>query len=47
MRCTMGMPGPETALEELMCRVLCERLQNGIVAKLSDNLYCRGNTLDK
>ena len=43
----MGMPGSETALEELMCRVLGACIQDGIVAKLADNLYCSGNTLDE
>lgn len=46
-RCAMGMPGSETALEELMCRVLGDCLQDGIVAKLADDLYCGGNTLDE
>ena len=40
----MGMPGSETALEELMCRILGDLLQDGIVAKLADDLYCGGNT---
>ena len=43
-RCAMGMPGSETALEELMCRVLGHLLQNGSVAKLADDLYCGANT---
>ena len=43
-RCAMGMPRSETALEELMCRVLGDFLQDGIVAKLADDLYCGGNT---
>ena len=43
-RCAMGMPGSETALEELMCRVLGDLLQNGCVAKIADDLYCGGNT---
>ena len=43
-RTTMGMPGSETALEELMCRVLGNLVEEGIVAKLADNLYCGGNT---
>ena len=38
------MPGSETALEELMCRVLGDLLQEGIVCKLVDDLYCGGNT---
>ena len=43
-RCAMGMPGSETALEELMCRVLGDLLQDGVVTKLADNLYCGGNS---
>ena len=43
-RCAMGMPGSETALEELMYRVLGDLLQNGCVAKIADDLYCGGNT---
>ena len=44
VRSTMGMPGSETALEELMCRVLGSFLREGIVAKIADDLYCGGNT---
>jgi len=43
-RSAMGMPGSETALEELMCRVLGDLLEEGVVAKLADDLYCGGNT---
>ena len=43
-RCAMGMLGSETALEELMCRVLGELIQEGIVAKIADDLYCGGDT---
>ena len=42
--CAMGIPGSETALEELMCRVLGDLLQEGCVAKIADNLYCGGNS---
>ena len=42
-----GIPGFETALEELMFRVLGNCIQDGIVAKLADDLYCGGNTLDE
>ena len=42
-RCAMGMPGSETALEELMSRVLGELLQDGIVAKIADDLFCGGD----
>ena len=40
----MGMPVSETELEELMCRVLGDLLQDGIVTKLADDLYCGGST---
>ena len=43
-RSAMGMPGSETALKELMCRVLGDCLEDGIVTKLADDLYCGGNT---
>ena len=43
-RCAMGMPGSETALEELMSRILGDLLQEGVVAKLADDLYCGGET---
>ena len=40
----MGMPGSETALEEMMCRVLGDLIQEGCVAKLADDLYCGGDS---
>ena len=43
-RCAMGMPGSETTLEELMFRVLGDCLQDGITAKLADDLYCGADT---
>ena len=43
-RSAMGMPGSETALEELMCRVLGNLIQEGCVAKLADDLYCGGDS---
>ena len=43
-RCAMGMPGSETALEELMSRVLGNLTQEGIVVKIADDLYCGGNS---
>ena len=43
-RSAMGMPGSETALEEVMCRVLGHLLQDGVLAKIADDLYCGGNT---
>ena len=44
VRSAMDMPGSETALEEFMCRVLGNLLQEGIVVKLADDIYCGGNT---
>ena len=44
VRCAMGMPGSETALEELMCRILGDLLQEGIVTNLADDLYCGENS---
>ena len=43
-RSAMGMPGSETALEEIMCRVLGDFIEEGFVAKLADELYCGGDT---
>ena len=43
-RCAMGIPGSETALEELMCRILGDLLQEGCVAKIADDFYCGGNS---
>ena len=41
---TMGMPGSETCLEELMSRILGDLIQQGRVAKIADDLYVGGNT---
>lgn len=43
----MGMPGSETALEVPDCRILGHLVQEGIVAKIADDLYCGGNTPDQ
>ena len=43
-RGAMGMPGTETALEELLCRVLGDQLTEGGVTKLADDLYVGGST---
>ena len=43
-RGAMGMPGTETALEELLCRILGEQLAEGGVTKVADDLYCGGST---
>ena len=43
-RGAMGMPGTETALEELLCRILGEQLAEGYVTKVADDLMCGGST---
>ena len=43
-RAAMGMPGSETALEELMSHVLGDLIQEGIVTKIADDLFCGGKT---
>jgi len=40
----MGMPGSETALEEVMNRVLGVLVQRGNVAKVADDLYIGGDS---
>ena len=40
----MGMPGSETALEGVMCRMLGHLLWEGIVTKIIADLYSGGNT---
>ena len=42
-RCAMGMPGSETSLEELMCKLFGHLVQKGVVAKIADDLYCGSN----
>ena len=44
VRSVMGMPGSKAALEELMSRVLGDLLQEGIVTKIVDDLYCGRNS---
>ena len=39
-RSVMGLPGSEAALEEVLCRILGDLIQDGRVVKLSDDLYC-------
>ena len=46
-RCAMGIPGSESALEELMCRVLGDLIQDGRVVKLADDLFCGGSSPDE
>lgn len=36
----MGMPGCETILKELICRVSGDLVQEAIIAKSVDDLYC-------
>ena len=43
-RSAMGMPGSETALEEMMCHVLGDLIQEGCVTKLAEDLYCGGDS---
>ena len=43
-RSAMSMPGSETALEEMICRVLGDLIQEGCVTKLADDLYCGGDS---
>ena len=40
----MGLPGSETALEELTCLVLGDLVRMGIVAKIADDLFIGGAT---
>ena len=42
-RCVIGMPGSETALEELMCRAVGDLLQEGCVAIIVES--CFSNSL--
>ena len=43
-RCAMGLPGSETALEEVMNRVVGDLIMEGSAAKVADDLYCGGDT---
>ena len=40
----IGMPCSEKALAEFMCRVLDHLLEESVVAKIADDLYCCGHT---
>ena len=42
-RCTMGMPGSEVALEEVMCRVMVDMVVDGHMAKIADDMYVGGD----
>ena len=43
-RGAMGMPGTETALEEMLYRILGDQIAAGHVTKVADDLYCGGKT---
>ena len=43
-RSAMGMPDSETALEEMMCKLFGDLIQEGHVAKIADDVYIGGNT---
>ena len=43
----MGLPGVEVALEELTCLILGDIVQQGRVAKLADDLFIGGNTVEE
>ena len=42
----MGMPGSESALEELMSRILGDLIVAGKVVKIADDLYCGSDSLE-
>ena len=46
-RAAMGLPGSETALEELMNRVAGDLIMEGCAAKVADDCYCGGDTVDE
>ena len=43
-RAVMGLPGSESALEQLLCKVLGDLMVEGSVIKLADDLYVGGDT---
>ena len=43
-RAVMGMPGSESALEQLLAKVLGDLMVDGAVVKLADDMYVCGNT---
>ena len=45
-RAAMGLPGAETALEELMNRVAGDLIMEGVAAKVADDCYCGGKTIE-
>ena len=47
LRSAQGMPGSSETLEEMMCTVLGQLIQQGKVTKIADDLYVGGNTVDE
>ena len=45
-RGVMGLPGVEVALEELTCLLLGDMVEAGKVAKLADDLFIGGDSID-
>ena len=45
-RAAMGLPGSETALEELMNRVVGHLIMEGCVTKVADDCYCGGDSIN-
>ncbi len=45
-RAAMGLPGSESALEELMNRVVGDLIMEGVSAKVADDCYCGDETLE-
>ena len=43
----MGLPGTEVALEELTCLLFGDMIMKGKVAKLADDLFVGGDTVDE
>ena len=41
----MGMPGSESALDELMSRTLGDLIQAGLVQRVADDLYIGGDDI--
>lgn len=44
---SQGMPGSSEVLEELMCTVFGDLIKTGSVAKIADDLYVGGNTIEE
>ena len=43
----MGMPGTETALKEMLSRILGELMASGKITKIADDIYCGGDTVEE